>query len=123
FAGAAGEGRRAVNIEWDGVSEMTPWRYAMATALGMSVPDSLLQSGGPSYDRLRATAPAIPLTLRASASDEAGRAGVLSSAAMVDLYSQVYALGNIEGEASQRAVQLREAYVASAPEQRMAAMR
>ena len=123
FAGAAGEGRRAVNIEWDDVSEMTPWRYAMATALGIPVPDSLLQAGGPSYDRLRATAPALPLTLRASASDEAGRAGVLSSAAMVDLYSQVYALGNIEGEASQRAMQLREAYVAATPEERMSAIR
>lgn len=123
FAGAAGEGRRAVNIEWDNVPELTPWRYAMATALGISLPENLLQSGGPSYARLRAIAPAVPLTQRASASYEAGRAGILSSAAMVDLYSQIYALGNIEGPASQRAMQLRESYVAANPAARIAAMR
>ena len=30
FAGAAGEGRREVNIEWDGVDELTPWRFSLA---------------------------------------------------------------------------------------------
>src|SRR5690606_11493445 len=87
-----------------------PGQQAWGAARARSGPDGVLRSGGPSEARLRATAPAVPLTLRASASDEAGRTGVLSSAAMVDLYSQVYAPGNIEGEASQRAMQLREAY-------------
>lgn len=123
FAGAAAEGRRAVNIEWDGVSELTPWRFAMATALGMPLPEGLLASGGPSYQLLLATAPAAPLDLRAAASDEAGRAGVLSSAAMVDLYSQIYATAGAEGEAAGRATQLREAYVAATPEARLAAIR
>lgn len=122
FAGAAAEGRRAVNIEWDGVTELTPWRFAMATALGITLPDSLSESGVPSYQLLLATAPAAPLVLRAAASDEAARAGVLSSAAMVDLYSQIYAAGS-QGEPAARATQLREAYVAAEPEARLAAMR
>jgi hypothetical protein len=123
FAGAAAEGRRAVNIEWDGVNELTPWRFAMATALGITLPDSLSESGGPSYRLLLATAPAAPLVLRAAASDEAARAGVLSSAAMVDLYSQIYAEAGSQGEPAARATQLREAYVAAEPEARLAAIR
>src|SRR5690606_16048104 len=32
YAGAAGSGRRAVNLEWEEVNEITPWRFALATA-------------------------------------------------------------------------------------------
>ena len=34
YVGAAGKARRAVTIEWDGVDEITPWRYGLAIAVG-----------------------------------------------------------------------------------------
>ena len=38
YAGAAGEGRQAVTIAWDGVNEMTPWRLALSRSLGIDIP-------------------------------------------------------------------------------------
>ncbi len=50
FAGAAGEGRRAVTIEWDGVNELTPWRFSLARALGVELPDGLRDDAGVRFD-------------------------------------------------------------------------
>ena len=51
---------------------------------------------------------------RAAAADRAAGVGVLSSASMVDLYSQIYALDDITGEWSDRADSLRLASAAAA---------
>ena len=122
YAGAAGNGRRAVDIEWDDVVALNPWRFALANAVGEEIPEGLRENAGPYYQRVWATAPMLPLDLRAQGADRAGREGLLSSSAMVDLYSQIYADDRIEGEAAQRAVALRNAYVASAAGDRLAAM-
>ncbi|HWU03381.1 MAG TPA: hypothetical protein VN222_11645, partial [Novosphingobium sp.] len=126
YAGAAGiagrGGRRAVAIKWDGVSDMTPWRYALATGVGLTPPASLMKDAGPAYDYVTALAPMVGLGLRADASDRAGGAGVLSSAAMVDLYSQIYANDDVTGDAADRALLLRDAYVAETPDARLKAM-
>src|SRR5690606_142213 len=50
YAGAAGEGRREVNIEWSDVKELTPWRFALARALGVEVPENLREGAGWRYD-------------------------------------------------------------------------
>jgi hypothetical protein len=123
YAGAAGKARRAVTIEWDGVKELTPWRYAMTIAVGLQPPAALLREAGPRYDYMTAVAPMLGPQQRAAAADRAGARGILSSAAMVDLYSQIYALDEIEGEWAERAEQLRTAYVGGDAGQRMAAMR
>lgn len=122
FAGAAGRGQRAVDIEWDDVEELTPWRFALANALGEEIPEALRAKAGPYYQRIWATAPMLSLVQRAAGADLAGREGVLSSAAMVDLYSQIYANEEIEGDEATRATQLREAYVGADPADRIAAM-
>jgi hypothetical protein len=121
FAGAAGEGRRAVNIEWNGVEELTPWRFALSRALGVELPEGLREGAGIRFDIGDVLMPAVPLQERAAAADRAGARGVISSAAMVDLYSQLYA-EEIAGAQRARAVTLREAYVASDPAGRLAAM-
>ena len=123
FAGAAGEGRRAVNIEWDGVDELNPWRFALARALGVDVPASLLDSAAPRYRVSDVLIPAVPLARRAQAADEAGGLGVISSAAMVDLYSQIYVSDAMTAEARRPAIALRNAYVARDPSARMEAAR
>jgi len=127
YAGAAGgagrSGRRNVAIEWDKVAEMTPWRYALTLAVGLTPPPALMKDLPPQYDEVTATAPMVGLGLRADASDTAGMAGILSAGAMVDLYSQIYANDDITGGPADRALLLRDAYVASSPADRLKAMK
>ncbi|MXO60065.1 hypothetical protein GRI89_10995 [Altererythrobacter salegens] len=122
FAGAAGEGRRAVNIEWDGVDELTPWRLSLSRALGIEIPDSLLNGASSRLMRGNVLIPAVPLDQRAAAADRAGKDGILSSRAMIDLYSQIFADDDVTGDVKDRSNTLRTAYVAAAPADRVAAI-
>jgi hypothetical protein len=123
YAGAAGQGRGAVTIEWSAVDELTPMRFALASAVGEPVPDTLLDGAGPYYSRVAAVAPMLGLPQRIAASDVAAREGILSSAALVDLYSQAYAEEDLEGPAATLAAQLRLAYVGANAAARMAAIK
>lgn len=122
YAGAAGSARRAVTIEWDGVEEMTPWRYAFTIAVGLEPPASLMRNAAPRYAYSAAIAPMVPLTTRAAGADQAAAAGILSSAAMVDLYSQIYSQEDITGEWADRATLLRTAYTGADAAERMTAI-
>jgi len=122
YAGAAGKARRAVTIEWDGVTEMTPWRYAFTIATGLEPPASLMRNAPDRYAYSAALAPMVPLTTRAEGADKAAAAGILSSAAMIDLYSQIYAQDDITGDWADRAGLLRTAYTGEAPSDRMSAI-
>lgn len=125
FAGAAGEGRRAVTIEWDGIDEMTPLRFGLANALGETLPEKLADDLSPSLLMSEAITPAIPLTQRVRGADLAAASGILSSQAMVDLYSQIYADREQTGEndALPTAARLRTSYTAPSPAERMAALK
>ncbi len=124
YAGAIGERRSAVNIEWDDVDELTPWRAGMARALGVELPARLRDGAGARYDIADVLTPAVPLQERIVSADRAAELGVISAAAMVDLYGQIFAHRELEpGEGRERAVQLREAYVAGTPAARLAAIR
>ena len=123
YAGAAGRGRRAVTIEWDEIEEMTPWRFALANALGEEIPNRF-NEGFDAYNLIGlATNPAVPLERRAYGADYAAARGILSARAMVDLYSQIYLQQDLEEPARNAAVSLREAYVDNDPAQRLAAIR
>lgn len=122
YAGAAGKSRRAVTIEWDKVEDMTPWRYGLALGVGLEPPERLMANAGVQYEYTTALAPMVSLQRRAAAADEAAAAGILSNAAMVDLYSQIYADTEITGEWQDRAEALRDAYTESSPAARFAAM-
>ncbi|MFC0203821.1 hypothetical protein [Novosphingobium soli] len=122
YAGAAGKSRRAVTIEWDKVTGLTPWRYGLAIGVGLEPPSALMAQAGPGYDYVTALAPMVGLTRRAAAADRAGASGVLSNAAMVDLYSQLYADPDVTGEWQQRAEKLRDAYTLEDAAARLAAM-
>jgi hypothetical protein len=111
-----------VTIEWDGVDEMTPWRLALSRALGIEIPDSLRDEAGSTLFRSDVLYPAAPLAQRAAAADRAARDGVLSSAAMVDLYAQLWADPDVDDNDKGQAGQLREAYVANDPRARLSAM-
>ncbi len=123
YAGAAGQGSRAVTLEWDSVEELTPWRFSLVSALGAQMPENLRSAAPADFDLAEATIPAVPLPRRAAASRLAGERGILSSAAMVDLYSQLYASDVVTAGDQVPGRVLREAYVAEDPSARLAAMR
>lgn len=122
YAGAAGKARRTVKIEWDGVAGMNPWRYALALAVGIEPPEALTKDLPVRYLFVAATAPMAKLELRARGADRAAGAGILSSAAMVDLYSQIYAQDDINGPWADAADRLRNAYIAESASDRHAAI-
>lgn len=123
FAGAAGKGQSAVTIEWKGVTQLTPMRFALANAVGEPIPDALREGAAPYYTRAAATAAMLGLPQRAAAAEVAGREGILSSAAMIDLYSQIYAEEDVEGPLATTAQRLRQAYVGADAAARVAAIR
>ena len=122
LGGAAGRGRKAVDVEWEGVDEINPWRFAIANAVGEEIPESLRANVEPYYERVWAVTPTLSLQQRAIGADRAAREGIFSSQAAIDLYSQIYANENITGEAADRATLLREAYVANTASERVSAM-
>lgn len=122
YAGAAGKSRKAVTIEWDQVKDMTPWRYGLALGVGLEPPAKLMAAAGPQYNYVAALAPMVGLERRAAAADWAGASGVLSNAAMVDLYSQIYADSSVTGDWQDRAESLRDAYTQQDAAARLSAM-
>ncbi|MBT8389971.1 MAG: hypothetical protein KJP13_10015 [Altererythrobacter sp.] len=122
LAGAAGRGRRAVDVEWEGVDAINPWRFAIANAVGEEIPEAFRADVKPYYERVWAATPTVSLQQRAIGADRAAREGIFSSQAAIDLYSQVYANENIIGQAADRATLLREAYVADTAAERVSAM-
>ena len=124
LAGAAGTGRKSVTIEWNGVTAMTPLRFALVNAVGETIPQDLAGGLTPLYLRRWANAPMATLSQRMRGAVLAGQSGILSSAAMVDLYSMVFADEGAGSEADFTAAStLREAYVAEGSAARVAAVR
>lgn len=123
YAGTAGRGRRAINLEWDDVDELTPWRFGLANALGAELPDGLLDDMRPYYANIAATAPMLDLSQRARNADLSAQRGNLSATAMVDLYSQLHVAGGADTELARTASRLRQAYVAPNAADRVAAIR
>ncbi len=123
YAGAAGKARRAVTIEWNGVKDMTAWRYGMTLAVGLQPPPALLGEGARGFAFTAATAPMVGLDQRAVAADTAAGAGILSSAAMVDLYGQIYDEDGANSDWGRRAGRLRDAYLGATPADRFAAIK
>jgi len=123
FAGAAAQGRRAVTIEWTGADSLTPWRTGLALATGLQPPEALRKRAGAAYAALAVRAPMLPLTARAEAADIAAERGILSSAAMVDIYSEIHELGEPDATWGPLSDSLRSAYLAQDVSDRLAAIR
>lgn len=109
-AGAGQSGRQAVTIEWDSVDHLTAWRYGMATATGVEIPESLLATASPAVQGWRALSPTLDPRVRAAVAELAAARGILSSAALVDLYSAIDAGDDQTGAEVGIARDLRAAY-------------
>eukprot|EP01037_Dinobryon_pediforme_P004384 gene4385-4430_t len=123
FAGSANTTHRAVQIEWTDVDGLTPWRAGLAFATGLEPPEALRRKDWPAYAVLATRAPTLSLASRAAAADVVAASGVLSSAAMVDLYAQIAALQDADGTWGPLAAQLRAAYVDGSADARLAAIK
>ena len=87
--GTGAQGRRAVTLEWGGITRLTAWRWGLATATGQEDPASLYGTAGPQVRYWQALAPQLSPRQRAAAAELAATAGVFSSAGLVDLYSEI----------------------------------
>lgn len=122
--GSGAQGRRAVTLEWQGVHQLTAWRFGLATAMGEQVPAELYASAGPQVRYWQALAPALPPQARAAAAELAASAGVFSSAGLIDLYSEIAADDDANGSVeAQVGRDLRTAYTDSVVADRLAAIR
>lgn len=121
--GAGADSRQAVTIEWDPVTQLTAWRFGLATATGVAVPETLYTTVGPQVTGWRALAPAIPLADRAAPADRAAAMGVLSSAALVDLYSAIDAADDAPAALGAIASDLRVAYAGADRDSRRGALK
>lgn len=88
--GAGGNTRRAVNIQWDGVRVLTAWRFGLASATGIKIPDTLMATVGPQVLAWQARSPLLDSADRTKAADIAAGLGVFSSSALVDHYAGVF---------------------------------
>lgn len=121
--GAGVNGRRAVNIEWDGVERLTAWRFGLASAAGLNIPDALFAGVGPQVQAWRARAPMLAAPLRVGAARIAAAMGVFSNVTLVDLYGGIADQTDPADIAQTDAGRLRAAYVASDDDARMTALR
>jgi hypothetical protein len=87
--GAGTNTRRAVTIQWEGVDKLDPWRFGLASATGLAIPDPLMTAAGAHVSAWQARAPMLPLENRLAAAHRAAAIGVFSHAALVEIYSQI----------------------------------
>ncbi|MEH3036820.1 MAG: hypothetical protein PGN23_10095 [Sphingomonas adhaesiva] len=120
--GAGLNSRQAITIEWAPVTELTAWRFGLATATGVSIPDELYATVGAQVAGWRALAPGIPLAERAVPAEAAAAMGVISSAALVDLYSALGDADDMPAPLTRTANALRDAYAANDARARLDAM-
>lgn len=121
--GAGAQGRQAVTIEWDGVDQLTSWRFGLAMATAVAVPDALYATAGPQVTYWRALSPSMTLADRIGAAEAAAGQGVMSSAALVDLYSAAADDDTVQSNTTATARDLQTAYADRDSDARMAALR
>jgi len=121
--GATSSGRRAVNIEWTGVDKLTSWRFGMASATNVPIPDELFATVGLQARAWQARAPMLAVADRVRSARTAAALGVFSNAALVDLYGAVAEQTDEAEIADTDAGRLRVAYVGEDQAARMEAIR
>lgn len=89
--GATGAGRRSTTIEWSGVDTLTDWRFGLATATGVAIPENLMTAAPRHYQAWATLAPMTDMEARITYAKEAAARGVISNGAYVSLLSSASA--------------------------------
>ncbi|TKD52225.1 hypothetical protein FBR43_10315 [Sphingomonas baiyangensis] len=121
--GAGAQGRRAVTIEWDDVEQLTAWRYGLAMATGVEIPDRLIETVGPHVPAWTAQMPIVPAFRRLPAAERAAALGVLSNLALVDLLGVLETADDATASQASIARDLRLAYTAPNATERLGVLR
>lgn len=121
--GAGTNTRGAVTIEWEGVDELSSWRFGLASATGLEIPGELMNRAGPAVWAWQARAPMIPLEQRVGAAQRAATLGVFSNASLVEMHSLLADRTDPSEIEASIGGRLRKAYVAASVGDRMDALR
>jgi hypothetical protein len=121
--GAGTNTRRAVTIEWQGVDELNSWRFGLASATGLEIPDDLMNRAGAAVWAWQARAPMIPLEQRIGAAQRAATLGVFSNASLVEMHSLLADRTDPSEIEASIGGRLRKAYVGGSIDDRVDAMR
>lgn len=114
--------RRAITIQWDGVDRLTSWRFGLAAATGVTIPENLLNTVGPQVRAWQARSPLLTPGARAMSADWAATLGVFSNAALVDLYGSIFDDSDPAERSGTTAETLHEAY-SGEPSNRLSALK
>ena len=118
---AGGGGRRDIQVDWTAVDTLTDWRFGLASALGLAIPQNLLDGAPVWYDAWLARAPMLSAADRVAPARIAAALGVVSSQDLVDLYGRVMDEAGDE-DTSSPAGRLRAAYRGDDDDARLSAM-
>ncbi len=120
----AGEGTgRAVTVEWEPVEQLTAWRFGLSAATGLNPPERLFERAPARLRAWQARAPLLTPEQRLPGARIATGLGVFSSAALVDLYAQIYDATDSSDLSDTDAWRLRLAFVGRTQDDRLRAMR
>ncbi|MES2096248.1 MAG: hypothetical protein V4459_05770 [Pseudomonadota bacterium] len=118
-----GSNRQDVTIEWNSVSGLDTWRFGLATAAGETIPDELFDGAPLQLRYWQVLSPRLDPIKRAQFAEIAAAQGILSNAALVDLYGQIDAGDDQNTAANAVASDLKNAYTASGRDARLDALR
>jgi hypothetical protein len=121
--GAGLDSRRAVDIEWEGVDELTSWRFGIATATGMEIPQRLIGAAPANVRAWQARAPMLPVEQRTAAAHAAASLGVFSNSSLVEMYSLIADSTDPNDIEASMGGRLRRAYAARNVGERVETMR
>jgi hypothetical protein len=121
--GAGTDARRAVSVDWDEVDSLSPWRFGLASATGMEIPERLLATAGPRMQAWFARAPMVPVEQRMAAAKVAAVLGVFSSNALVEMHALQFDGADPGEAAGTPAGRLRIAFAHRDAGQRLSALR
>ena len=119
---AGAGGRRAVNVDWKEADRLNTFRYGLATAGGIEIPENLLATAPSGLPAWRALAPDLPTEARIASARISAVIGISSSADLVDLYAALMDEADSYTGADSPAGRLRTAYVAGDMDDRMTAL-
>jgi hypothetical protein len=110
-----------VTVDWTAVDALTDWRFGLATALNLVIPQALVDAAPAWFQGWLARAPELSAADRIGPARSAAVMGSVSSSELVDLYGRVMdEAGDVDTESP--AGRLRAAYRGDDDAARLAAM-
>lgn len=118
-----GSNRQDVTIEWTNVTSIDSWRFGLATAAGEVIPDELFAGAPIQFRYWQVLSPRTDPIKRAQFAEIAAAQGIMSNAALVDLYGLIDAGDDQNTTANAVATDLKNAYAAPNRDARLDALR